>query len=280
MTFRADPACLTPEMRLPIPLQGSISLVGAGPGSRDLLTFRAADRLARADAVFYDRLVDPEVLALARPGAACIFVGKHVGANAWPQHRINAVIVAAALQGQHVVRLKSGDPSIFGRACEEIEAARAAGIPVDIVPGITAASAAAAALCQPLTTRGQTDRILIATGTCRPGDPAPDIAASIRPGTTLALYMAVHRITEIQSELLASGLAADTCVSIVSSAGTAREYCLQTNLGDLCLDVQRVGLRNPAVIFVRCPKAPNRDVNASVDAPCLAHARPTVCADP
>ena len=119
---------------------GSIALVGAGPGARDLLTLRAVERLQEADVIFYDRLVDEEVLELGRRDAERVFVGKHVGAHAWPQQRINAVIVAEARKGRRVVRLKSGDPGIFGRAGEEIEAARAAGIAVEIVPGVTAAS--------------------------------------------------------------------------------------------------------------------------------------------
>ena len=147
-------------------------MVGAGPGARDLLTMRAVQRLQQADIIFYDRLVDPEVLELARRDADRVFVGKEVGACAWPQDKIDRLIVAEASQGKRVVRLKSGDPSIFGRACEEIAAAQAAGIDVEIVPGITAASAAAAALGKPLTERGETDTFVITTGTCRPGDAA------------------------------------------------------------------------------------------------------------
>ena len=125
---------------------GHIALVGAGPGARDLLTLRAVQRLQDADVIFYDRLVDPEVLDLARRDADRVYVGKAVGANAWPQDKIDRLIVAEAAKGRRVVRLKSGDPSVFGRATEEMEAARAAGIAVEIVPGITAASAAAAAI--------------------------------------------------------------------------------------------------------------------------------------
>ncbi|CAN0459624.1 unnamed protein product, partial [Hapterophycus canaliculatus] len=144
---------------------GSIALVGAGPGARDLLTLRAVERLQEADVIYYDRLVDPEVLELARRDAERVFVGKHVGAHAWPQDQINRVIVAEALKGRRVVRLKSGDPGVFGRAREEMDAARAAGVAVEIVPGITAASAAGAAMGQSLTERGQTDTLILATGT-------------------------------------------------------------------------------------------------------------------
>lgn len=155
MSFQTNPAAL-----LPAAAKARISLVGAGPGAADLMTLRAARRLSEADIVFYDRLADPEALAFAKPTAQRVYVGKEVGAHHWPQPRIDAAIVAAALAGRRVVRLKSGDPSIFGRAAEEIAAARAHGIVVDIVPGITAASAF---LCDPLTERGVTDRVVLAT---------------------------------------------------------------------------------------------------------------------
>ncbi len=122
--------------------EGRITLVGAGPGARDLLTLRAVERLQEADVIFYDRLVDPAILELARRDADRVYVGKVVGAHAWPQDRINALIVAEAAKGRRVVRLKSGDPGVFDRATEESQAAHAAGIPVEIVPGVTAAFAA------------------------------------------------------------------------------------------------------------------------------------------
>lgn len=235
-------------------MTGSISLVGAGPGSADLLTLRALDRIRSAEVIYYDRLVDPEVLALAGPQTELVFVGKEVGAHSWPQDRIDAVIVASARAGRRVVRLKSGDPSVFGRACEELAAARAAGIAVEIVPGVTAASAAAAALGRPLTERGETDHLVIATGTCRPGDDAPDWGALLRPGTTLALYMAMGKLAEIEASLIGAGLAADTVVEIVSEASTGRERQLATTLGRMRAEVKASGLKGPAIIFVRRPK--------------------------
>lgn len=233
---------------------GSIALVGAGPGARDLLTLRAVARLAAADVVFYDRLVEPDVLGLA-PQAEHVFVGKEVGAHSWPQDRINAVIVAAALQGRRVVRLKSGDPSIFGRACEELEAARSVGIAVEIVPGITAASAAAAALGRPLTERGATDRLVIATATCKPGDPDPELAALLTPGTTLALYMAMHRLPLLVAQMLAAGHDPALEVEVVGSASKLREAVLRCTLADLVAGVAKAGLGNPAILLIRHPKA-------------------------
>ena len=234
---------------------GSISLVGAGPGARDLMTLRAAERLAAADVVFYDRLVDPEVLRMVRPGAERVDVGKAVGACAWPQERIDAVIVAAALAGRRVVRLKSGDPGLFGRATEELAAARAAGVAVEIVPGVTAASAAGAALGRSLTERGSTDRVVFATGTCRAGDAAPDWGAMLAPGTTLALYMAVRKAGEIAANLRAAGVPDDCEVEIVERVSTAAERRVATTLGGLCATMACAAIANPAILLVRRPKA-------------------------
>lgn len=234
---------------------GHIALVGAGPGARDLLTLRAVERLRQADVIFYDRLVDPSVLDLARLGAERVYVGKAVGACAWPQARIDRLIVAAAMLGRRVVRLKSGDPSIFGRAGEEIAAARAAGIEVEVVPGVTAASAAAAAILQPLTERGETDTLVITTGTCRPGDTGPDRAALARPGTAIAFYMAVERAAEVQADLLAAGVPGACPVDVIAAASTPSERRLTTTLGALAGAISQAGIRSPAILFLRYPKS-------------------------
>lgn len=235
-------------------MSGGIALVGAGPGAADLLTLRALDRIRAADVVFYDRLVDPQVVDLIPPGVERVYVGKEVGAHAWPQDRIDRMIVAAALAGQRVVRLKSGDPGVFGRAGEELFAARAHGIAVEIVPGITAASAAAAALGEPLTERGETDHLILATGTCRPGEAPPDWGRLLVPGTTLALYMAMGKLAEIEASLIAAGMPGETAIGIVSEATTGRERRLSTTLARLRADVTAAGMRGPAIIFVRRPK--------------------------
>jgi uroporphyrin-III C-methyltransferase len=236
------------------PKSGHIALVGAGPGAADLLTLRAVTRMRAADVIYYDRLVEAEVLAMAGPGPRRIFVGKEVGAHSWPQDRINAAITTEALSGLRVVRLKSGDPSIFGRAGEEIAAARALGIPVEIIPGITAASAGAASLCRPLTERGQTERLVLATATCRPGDTWAGLEGVLLPGTMLALYMAMHRLQNVQAALRTAGLADTHPVMIAAHIGTFRERMLETSLGRLCADVARDGIGNPAIIYVSVPK--------------------------
>ncbi len=230
---------------------GSIALVGAGPGAADLLTLRALRHLQEADVIFYDRLVDPAVLELARRDAERVYVGKSVGACAWPQDRICDLIVASALQGRRVVRLKSGDPVLFGRAEEELAAARKHGLPVEIVPGITAASAAAASLGRSLTERGRTDRVVFSTGACREGDALPDWADMMRPGTTLALYMAAGAAPALRDSLLEHGLAPETVVDVVTSASRAEESCVSVVLDRL--GVEQVPA--PAIILVRNEKS-------------------------
>lgn len=234
---------------------GHIALVGAGPGARDLLTLRAVERLQEADVIYYDRLVDEDVLELARRDAERVYVGKEVGAHQWPQDRICALIVAQARKGRRVVRLKSGDPSIYGRATEELEAARTAGIAVEIVPGVTAANAAAAALGRSLTERGETDTVVFATGTCRPGDPAPDWAHHMRPGTTLAIYMGVRAADRIAGALLERGAPRNTEVEVVSHVSHADQHIMRTDLGHLGRDVARSGADGVALIVVRLPKS-------------------------
>ncbi|KGB83465.1 siroheme synthase [Rhodovulum sp. NI22] len=233
---------------------GVISLVGAGPGSADLLTMRAVQRLQEADIIFYDRLVDPAVLELARRDAERVYVGKAVGACAWPQERIDAIIVAAAKQGKRVVRLKSGDPCVFGRASEELAAARAAGLTVEIVPGVTAATAAAASIGQSLTERGQTDRLVFATGTCRDGDEAPDWGRILTPGTALALYMGVRKAAEIQHSLLESGLPAESIVEIISAASTVNERHVSARIDALAETIEIEKIPSPSILLVRRPK--------------------------
>ena len=234
--------------------EGHIALVGAGPGARDLLTLRAVERLQEADVIYYDRLVDPDVLELARRDAERVFVGKEVGAHSWPQDRICALIVAEARKGRRVVRLKSGDPSIFGRATEEMEAAKAHGIAVEIVPGSTAASAAAASLGASLTERGETDAVIFATGATRPGDPAPDWARHVRPGTTLAIYMGVASAAQISAELIGQGAPSATPVDLACDVSSPSEKLIRTTLSEMDATLGRHGVKGKALILLRFPK--------------------------
>ena len=234
---------------------GSVALVGAGPGSPDLITLRGARLLGSADVVFYDRLVDPGLLALARPGAARIHVGKAPGETAWPQDRINAALVAAASKGLQVVRLKCGDPGVFGRGAEEAAACDAAGIPWQSVPGVTAASAAAAEAGTFLTSRDEIDTVVITTGQLRPGARQPDWACYARPGTTLAIYMAVATASAVRDALLANGISPSVEVRVVQRAGFPDCRTLLTTVSGFPEAVQAASITNPAIILVRIPKA-------------------------
>ena len=237
---------------------GVISLVGAGPGARDLLTLRAVERLQEADIIFYDRLVDVEVLELARRDAERVFVGKTVGASQWPQDRICSVIIAAAKQGKRVVRLKSGDPMLFGRATEELAAAEAEGIEIDVVPGVTAASAGAAALKRSLTQRGETDTLVYCTGMTRVGDAPPDWAAHAKPGTTLAFYMSAGRAGDIASTLRRAGLSDCTEMSIATNVAKNGQKLVCSTLAHLEDDIAKASITSCCVLYCHISKKPIR----------------------
>ena len=230
-------------------VDGSIALVGAGPGAADLLTLRAVQRLQEADVIFHDRLVDDSALELARRDAERVYVGKVVGAHAWPQDRIDAAIVAEALKGRRVVRLKSGDPGIFGRLGEELEAARTAGVAVEIVPGVTAACAAAAA-----SERGVADTLVLTTGTCRDGDPLPDCARHAAPGTTLALYMAVRQADRLVAGLMARGMPGTTEVTAAVEVSKPGERMLRCRLDRLPQVLASNGVTGVTTILATWPK--------------------------
>lgn len=232
---------------------GHIALVGAGPGARDLLTLRAVERLQEADVIFYDRLVDPDVLELARRDAERVYVGKVVGAHAWPQERICALIVSEAAKGRRVVRLKSGDPCIFGRATEELDAAQAAGIDVEIVPGVTAASAAGAALGRSLTQRGQTDALVLATGTHCDRSGVPDWARHALPGTTLVFYMGVGAAAQISDAIQTAGLPQATRVTIAANVTRATQRVFETSLSEFAAELGRQDISGNALILLTIP---------------------------
>lgn len=239
-------------MRLVKP--GTVSLVGAGPGAADLLTLRALNRIRTADVILYDRLIEPEVLDLARSRTELVFVGKEVGHHAWPQERINARILHEALKGRNVARLKSGDPGIFGRAGEELAALRAAGIPCEIIPGVTAACASAAEAGRPLTERGVADTLVLATGMCRDGDPLPDAARHARPGTTTAFYMSVRQAGRISAGLQARGLDGSAEVTIAANAAKPDARYLSCPLDRLPDTLARAGITGCATLIVTWPK--------------------------
>ncbi|MEM6759489.1 MAG: siroheme synthase CysG [Pseudomonadota bacterium] len=230
---------------------GSIALVGAGPGARDLLTLRAVQRLQEADIIFYDRLAGEEALELARRDAERVYVGKQPGAHSWPQEKITARIVAEAKKGLKVVRLKSGDPGIFGRAGEELAGARSEGIDVEIVPGVTAASAAAAACGHSLTERGKTNKIVLATGTGHDGGFCDATLACAAPGTSAAIYMGIRQAEMIKSNLIARGMPADTTVTVAANVSKPKEHIIETPLKTLPQSLEESGITGDAIIMLR-----------------------------
>ena len=230
---------------------GTVWLVGAGPGDPELLT-RKAERLIRAASViFYDALVGPEVLALAPVAARLVPVGKRSGRHSKDQASIDQLIVAAALAGDRVVRLKGGDPAIFARAAEELDACRAAGVAVQICPGITAASAASAALGTSLTLRGHARKLSFITAHARAGEVLElDWQALADPAATLAVYMGKASAPMLSRQLIAAGLPADTAVAMVENASLPSQRILRTRLDLLPLAAQAALGDGPAVLLI------------------------------
>ncbi|MBI1170029.1 uroporphyrinogen-III C-methyltransferase [bacterium] len=231
---------------------GHVVLLGAGPGSADLITLRGLAALQAADVIYHDRLADPALLSHARPGALCIPVGKAPGHHSVPQDQINARLIASARLGHAVVRLKCGDPGIFGRGAEEAEALTRAGVGWSIIPGVTAACAAAAAAQSFLTERGQTERVVFATGHRRAGE-VTDWRAAAAPGTTLACYMGVSTAAGLQAGLLEAGWPAACLVEVVSKAQTPDQRILRGRLVGLAQLCQSEPRLNPAILLIRWP---------------------------
>ena len=230
--------------------QGSVALVGAGPGDPELLTLKAHRALQSADVLVIDRLVDSRIVELARRDARRIFVGKTPGGPSTAQETINAILVEEALAGNRVVRLKGGDPFVFGRAVEEIEAVEAAGIEVSIVPGVTAALAAAASARLPITERGKRRALTILTGYTKDGPAEHDWRALAKGGQTLAVYMGVRASPAIAKNLIEAGLDAATPVSIVENASLATEKTATGRLDQVSDLLLRAGIRGPAILFI------------------------------
>lgn len=231
-------------------VRGHVSLIGCGPGDPDLLTLRALQRLQDADVLVYDRLVNPAILDYARRDAARIDVGKQVPGGSTAQGEINRILVREALKGHRVARLKGGDPMIFGRAAEEMAAVRAAGIEVEVVPGITAAHACAASIGLPVTLRGKVRQFSIVTGATEDGELELDARSLTAPGRAAAIYMGVRNAGRIERVLLAKGAAPDTPVVIVENGTRAEERSVATTLSNLEAAVKAEGIAGPAVIFL------------------------------
>ncbi len=237
------------------PPVGRVSLVGAGPGDPELLTLKAQRKLQEADVIIYDRLVSPGVLEMARRDAVRIPVGKTPYSPSPKQSEINDIMVREASAGRVVVRLKGGDPYIFGRGGEEQFALEQAGIAVDVVPGITAALGCAASARLPLTQRGQNRSITLLTGHSETGVADQDWAALANPGNVFAIYMGVNVAGDISARLLESGIAPDTRVTVIENGTLPDERVIDTNIGGLWDTLQTSGIAGPAIIYVGLPTA-------------------------
>jgi len=228
---------------------GTVHLVGAGPGDPDLLTLRAARLIMNAKLIVHDGLVDPAILALARPGTRFVSVAKRRSRHTMPQSEINALLVAEALAGSDVVRLKGGDPFIFGRGGEEAAACRAAGVPVEVVPGISAALGAAAAAQIPLTHRDSASVVSFVAGQCK-GLAEQDWSGLAGKGRTLVIYMGVATAEAIAEKLMADGLAPDVPVAVIENATRRGMRVLRGPLAGLPDLVESRRVRSPALIVI------------------------------
>ena len=227
---------------------GTVYLVGAGPGAPDLLTVRAARLLEQADIVLHDALVHPATVALAAR-AEKVPVGKRCGRHSAAQHFINKRLIDAARKHRVVVRLKGGDPMVFGRSQEEIDALTAAGIAVEVVPGVTAALAAAAQLRVSLTRRGLSRSLTLVTPRAGSGSPDHDWSAALSPADTTAIYMGAGEAQRIQQTLLAQGYCADTPIAICESVSLPQAHALRGRLADLVALAEKLD-GGPALILV------------------------------
>ena len=231
-------------------IDGKVILVGAGPGDPELLTLKAVRAIASADVILYDALVDPRVLVHARWNARKIPVGKRGGCESTPQEFIERLMVQEARAGRNVVRLKGGDPFVFGRGGEEWRAVEAAGLPVEVIPGVTAGIAAPARLGIPVTDREATHGVALVTGHAKEGAPGPDWAALARSGLTLVIYMGIANAERIADALMEGGLSATTPAAIVQSAGRADENSRVTTLSFLAREIRTHQFHAPAILVI------------------------------
>ncbi len=230
---------------------GFVSLIGAGPGDPELLTVKALRRLEEAEVVVFDRLVSREILDRIPAGTTRMYAGKALDRHHLPQDQINELLVGLGRAGRRVVRLKGGDPFIFGRGSEEAEVLAAAGIPFEIVPGISAASGCSAYSGIPLTHRGLATGVHYITGHAREGSELDhDWRGLADRNTTIVVYMGLAKLPEIVEHLLTAGKAGDTPAAVVENGTTARQRTLTTTLADLPDAVTREGFRAPSIVVI------------------------------
>lgn len=226
-----------------------LSLVGAGPGDPDLITLKAIKAIRAADVILYDALVNESLLEYASPAAIRHFAGKRMGCHSLSQQEINVLILEYAGRYKRIVRLKGGDPFVFGRAQEEINAARSAGIDVEVIPGISSCIAGPASQMIPLTCRGINESFWVTTGTTKSGNISPDIYHAARSSATVIILMAMSRLEAIM-DIFSSAGKPDTPVAIIQDATTSNEKIVIGNVRDIVFKAEYNGLANPAIIIV------------------------------
>ncbi|HSC55461.1 MAG TPA: uroporphyrinogen-III C-methyltransferase [Phnomibacter sp.] len=226
-----------------------LSLLGAGPGDPELITLKAVRVLGEANAILYDALANADLLQYARPDCEKIFVGKRMGCHALSQDEINVLILEKVHQHGHVVRLKGGDPFVFGRAQEEIEAAVKAGIPVEVVPGISSAIAVPEMSMIPLTSRGIAESFWVTTGTTRSGEISNDVLLAAQSTATVILLMAMSKLEAIL-DIFARYGKKETAVAIIQNGSTPEEKMVVGTVNDVALRAEAAGLANPAIIVI------------------------------
>ena len=227
-----------------------VALVGAGPGDPELLTLRALRRIEAADVILTDDLIDPRVLALARPEARVLKVGKRGGCVSTEQRFIHELMIREARSGARVVRLKGGDPFVFGRGGEETEALQAEGIAVEVVSGLTSGLAGPASIGIPVTDRRCTPGVVLVTGHNGESGRQPNWAALAQSGLTLVIYMGVARVDTIVAALRDAGMAADMPAAVISAAHTPRQRHAVTTLAALASTLRAEGLASPAILVI------------------------------
>ncbi len=232
--------------------KGSVCLVGAGPGDPGLITVKGMSRLAEADVVVYDRLVHPELLEVAKPGAELIFIGKAYGRHVLDQAELNNLLVYLAVSGKDVVRLKGGDPFVFGRGSEEAEVLAGRGIPVEIVPGVTSAVAAPAYAGIPVTDRRFTSSVTFVTGHKHPSDPAStvDWASLAAVNGTLVIFMGLSNIDAIAAVLIEGGRPATTPAAVIEWGTYERQRTVTCSLEDVGAEIAASGVASPAIVVI------------------------------
>lgn len=229
---------------------GEVYLVGAGPGDPELLTIRALRLIQKADVIVYDALVSEGVMALVHPGAERIYVGKTRANHTLPQKEINTLLIKLALQGKQVVRLKGGDPFIFGRGGEEIETLAAWGIPFQVVPGISAANGVSSYAGIPLTHRDYAQSVLYTTGHLKDGTVKLDWAALTRPHQTVVIYMGLGGLAEICRKMIENGQSPDMPAAVVQQGTTKKQKVVSGTLATLNNLVEAAKLKSPCLIIV------------------------------